>query len=662
MMRTSRLLWILLLPLVALLSNLIVHDLGHAGESIDVEWDQVHDVENAPLVVAETKWKIVCFLGSECPLARLYGKRLSQLNEEFSAYGVRVIGINSNSQDSTDDVKRYIAEHDVSFPIIKDNDQALARQFGATRTPEVFVLDASGQVRYQGRIDDQYEPGIARAAPTRHDLRDAIDTLTKGRVLLVTRTQAVGCLITIVDQPRHFPENASPMTFTRDIAPILNRHCVECHRPGEIGPFELTDYDEVVGWSEMMLEVIDQGRMPPWHADPKYGKFVGARHMPDEDRDTLAAWVAQGMPQGEAKDLPPKPKWVAGWQLSTPPDEEFSMRARPFVVPAEGTVEYQYFVVDPKWEEERWIRAAQVVPGNAAVVHHAIVFARAPDGSRSSGIGWLGGYVPGQRTMQLPPGHARRIPAGSKLVFQMHYTPNGRKTEDVTKVGVWFGEAEEITHEVTTRVALNHDFEIPPNIEDHAVELQMRGFARNSRLLSVTPHMHLRGKSFRLETRRDDQLETLLHVPKYDFNWQHWYYFESPLALDEVVALEMHVSFDNSKDNPANPNPEEFVTWGDQTWQEMAVAFFDVAHPRDQPRVMVQHENQKEAQDEAARETLVAQEVERFLAKMDRDGDGVVQRDEVPDAFRIFGFRRMDDNRDGRLERSEIEAQATRRL
>jgi len=658
----SRYLRIVLFVFAPIFSNLVVRNTGQAAEQIDLKWDTVLDVENAPLKLAETKWKVVCFLGSECPLAKLYGQRLSQLNDRFSADGVRVIGINSNLQDSTEDVKRYISEHAVTFSIVKDADQTLARKFGAQRTPEVFVLDSSGRVCYRGRIDDQYEPGVSRAEPTSHYLRSAIEFLLEGRAPLVARTQAVGCLITFVNQPPSLPENVVPVTFTRDVAPILNRHCVECHRAGEIGPFELTDYEEVVGWGEMMLEVIEQGRMPPWHANPQFGKFIGSRHMPDEDRKILTAWVAQGMPRGDAKDLPPQPEWTAGWQLSTPPDEEFAMRGRPFVVPREGTVEYQYFVVDPKWKEEKWVAAAQVVPGNAAVVHHAIVFARAPDGSKSSGIGWLGGYVPGQRTMKLPPGHARRIPAGSKLVFQMHYTPNGRKTEDVSRVGVWFSEAEKITHEVTTRVALNHDFEIPPNAENHSVEVKMRGFARNSRLLSMTPHMHLRGKSFRLETRQDDQLKTLLHVPSYDFNWQHWYYLESPIALDGVAALEMQVCFDNSKDNPANPNSDEYVTWGDQTWQEMAVAFFDIAHPRNQPRVLVRHESQEEAQNEAERETRVAQEVDRFLASMDRDGDGVVMRDEVPDAFRLFGFRRIDKNRDGRLDRSEIEAQAISRL
>ena len=209
----------------------------------------------------------------------MYGSRLEQLGEEFAGDLVRVVGINSNPQDSAADVKQYVDEHKLSFPLIKDRDQSLARQFGATRTPEVFVL-----------------------------------------------------------------------------------------------------------------EVIDQRRMPPWHADPQHGKFVGARRMPEDARATLAAWVAQGMPEGDAKDLPAQPKWGAGWHLPTLPDAEFAMRDRPFAVPQDGTVEYQYFVVDPKWEQDRWISAAQVIPGDASVVHHAIIFVRPPDGSAMEGIGWMGGY------------------------------------------------------------------------------------------------------------------------------------------------------------------------------------------------------------------------------------------------------------------------------
>jgi hypothetical protein len=337
------------------------------------------------------------------------------------------------------------------------------------------------------------------------------------------------------------------------------------------------------------------------------------------------------------------------------------MRDRPFIVPPEGTVEYQYFVVDPQWEEDRWVRAAQVIPGDASVVHHAIVFVRPPDGSNFQGIGWMGGYVPGQRTMALPPGHARRIPARSKLVFQMHYTPNGRETKDITKIGVWFSEPETVTHEMTTRVSLNHHFEIPPGAKHHIVGLKLDRFARDARLLSVIPHMHLRGKSFRLDIRRHGQAETLLSVPNYDFNWQHRYQLEQPLELEEVDSLAMHVGFDNSADNPTNPDPHEYVTWGDQTWQEMAVAFFDIAQPRGKPRVRKRPSDQN-PQDVAKRQRQIDSEVKKFLSQMDRNGDGVVERNEVPSTFRRFGFRKFDHDRNGRLERSEIEAEAARRL
>jgi len=633
-----------------------------AAEPVSFRWDKLRDVENESVVPADAKWKVVCFLGAECPLARLYGSRLESLAEQFAESDVKVVGINSNPQDSAADVKQYIEEHELSFPIIKDRGQSLARQFGATRTPEVFVLDASDQVCYQGRIDDQYEPGISRTEPTRHDLRNAIEALVAGRPVPQAKTAAVGCLITIVKRRESPTDLSAVVTFTRDVAPILNQHCVECHREGEIGPFALTDYDEVVGWGKMILEVIDQKRMPPWHADPQHGKFVGERRVPEEVRETLAAWVEQGMPEGDAKDLPRPPEWAASWHLPSSPDVEIAMRDRPFIVPPDGTVEYQYFVIDPKWEEARWIRAAQVIPGDASVVHHAIIFVRPPDGSHSEGIGWMGGYVPGQRTTPLPVGHARLIPAGSKLVFQMHYTPNGRETKDVTKVGVWFSDPNQVTHEVTTRVALNHHFEIPPGAKDFVVDVRLDGFARESRLLGAMPHMHLRGKSFRLEARNNNEHETLLSVPHYDFNWQHWYQLDTPLALDNVDALEMQVSFDNSPQNPTNPDPEEFVTWGDQTWQEMAVAFFDIAHPRDQPRVLARPARKKHSDDEAGRQRRIEEEVANFLTQLDRNGDGVVVRDETPEAFRRYGFRKIDHNRDGRLERSEIEAEAARRL
>jgi peroxiredoxin len=648
-----------------LLVAIPIMQLANAAEAerrVEIDWAKLQSVTAEPIAAAKSDWTVVSFLGTECPLTKLYGQRLSSLRAEFESQGVRFVGVNSNPQDSLADIKQYIKEFGIAFPIVKDADQSIAELFQAQRTPEVFVLDSTARVRYRGRIDDQYEPGKTRAEPSKHELRDAIAALVAGRSVPQPETAAVGCLITKIakNSPPDGTANVK-VTFARDVAPILNRRCVECHRTGEIGPFALTDYNEVIGWGQMMLEVIDQGRMPPWHADPAHGKFVGERRIPSDERAVLAAWVNQGMPVGDLANLPAQPKWSAGWHLPTTPDIELAMRDRPFVVPKEGTVDYQYFVVDPHWTEDRWVSAAQVIPGDPAVVHHAIVFVRPPDGSDSHGIGWLGAYVPGQRTMQLPPGHARRVPAGSRLVFQMHYTPNGRATADRTRVGVWFADPQSVTHDVFTLVALDHNFEIPPNAKDHKVQMQLDGFDTQSRLLTVMPHMHLRGKSFRIEAVRGNDRETLLAVPKYDFNWQHCYQLESSLPLAPIDALNMEVSFDNSPQNPVNPAPDEYVTWGDQTWNEMAVAFLDISHPRGVPWVE-QSARAKTGSNDAPQSQQLEQRVKEFLAKMDRNADEVVLREEAPLTFQRFGFRQMDQNGDGQLDRIEIETAAAKRL
>lgn len=613
--------------------------------------------------IEPAKLTVVCFLGTECPLARLYGPRLQSLADRYSDRGVTFLGVNSNLQDSPSEIDRYAEEHSIKFPIVKDADQSIADSMGATRTPEVFIVDSTGMIRYQGRIDDQYEPGIARAKPTQNDLLDAIESVVSGNPVAHPKTNGVGCLITRIAKRESKSNVKSDVTFSRDIASILNKHCVECHRSGEIGPMELTDYDEVVGWGQMILEVIDQGRMPPWHADPAVGHFVGQRSMPASERKMIEDWLTQGMPQGDPADLPELPPGNSGWQFATEPDFEFKMRDRPFVVPADGVVEYQYFVVDPNWTEDRWIRGAQVIPGDASVVHHAIVFVRPPDGSGFAGIGWMGAYVPGQRAVSFPPGHARLVPAGSKLVFQMHYTPNGRTTPDTSRVGVWEIDAKDVTHEVFTQMAIDHEFEIPPGQKDHLVKMSVDSFPPNSRMLGITPHMHLRGKSFRLDAQCDDDSSVpLLRVPNYDFNWQHWYQFAEPIELDLLKSLQMSVTFDNSRANPFNPSPQDFVSWGDQTWEEMAVAFFDVAIPRDGPKRKSNGPAKLTQEQITAVNKKIDQYTDDFFAKMDVDKDGVITREETPVTFRRYGFHRIDHDGNGRIERDEVRSEAGERL
>lgn len=616
------------------------------------------------------RWTVICFLGAECPLARLYGARLQTLSEKFRSDQVAFIGINSNRQDSLEELRAYAQALSITFPLVKDYDQAAADRFGAKRTPEVFVLDTTGQVRYHGRIDDQYHPGIARPQASRNDLELALVDLLAGRPVQVAETEPVGCLI------GRAPAVSTPtnVTYCRDVSRVLQRHCVECHRAGDIGPFSLTDYDEVVGWGETLVEVVHQGRMPPWHASDDTGPFINARHMPAEDRRLLEEWVAGGMPFGNADELPPPAPVESDWKLARDPDLVIPMRAEPFVVPADGVVEYQYFVADPGLTEDRWVIGAEVMPGNRSVVHHAIVFIRQPDGAEMRGMGWLTAYVPGQRLTMMPPGMGRRIPAGSRLVFQMHYTPNGSEQQDLTRLGLIFGDADEIEDEIFTLMAINQNFEIPPGVPDHSVSAVLSRLPSGARLLAMAPHMHVRGKACEIVAKRGDERRPILHVPSYDFNWQHVYALQEPLPLDSIDALEVISRFDNSAANPVNPDPAEYVYWGDQTWEEMAVAFFEVARPRrlkDRPARSATGSTPDGATADGSpsqgltgdgRSQRVQTFVDEFFQRFDADQDGFIGEYEVPISVKRFGYRRLDSDKDGRLSRDEITQHARREL
>ena len=439
---------------------------------------------------ATKAWTVVCFLGTECPLARLYAGRLQTLADEFEAQSVQFLGVFSNRQDSPAEIAAYVREHTVRFATYRDDFNRLADLFLAERTPEVFVINHAQEIVYRGRIDNQYTPGVARASADRHELRETLSQLVAGEPVAVSKTDAEGCLIGRV---RAINED-SDVTFCDQIVRILNRHCVECHRPGEIGPFELVDYDEIVGWAEMIQEVVDEERMPPWHASAKSVGLRNERRLSGNEKQSIRDWVAAGAPYGDENRLPDSPNFVSGWQTSREPDLVLAMRDRAFEVPADGTVEYQYFVVDPGFEEDRWVSEAQAVPGNPSVVHHIIVFVRPPDGARFRGVGWVTAYVPGQRAPKVPPAHARRIPAGSKLVFQMHYTPNGERQSDLSKVGLLFAEEPEVEHELYTVVGIDQDFEIPPQASNHRVDGRVAYYPANGKTDGdCFPHMQRKG-------------------------------------------------------------------------------------------------------------------------------------------------------------------------
>jgi peroxiredoxin len=554
-------------------------DLGH------VKPFTLKDFRGKSHSLAEFKRKklVVCiFLGTECPLAKLYGPRLAKMAKDYEERGVAFVGVNSNRQDSITEIGGHANRHGITFPILKDLSNHLADELKATRTPEVVIWDQSQTIRYRGRIDDQFGVGYIRNEPTRFDLKVALDELLAGKPVTRPTTKPVGCLIGRVRQP----DPKSPVTYSKQISRIFQKRCVECHRAGEIAPFTLTNYEDVVGWAEMIAEVIDENRMPPWHADPKHGQFANDRRLTAAEKSQIQEWVRRGAPEGNPSDLPKPRQFIVGSQLTQPADMELKMRDKPFVVKAEGTIAYQNFTVDPGFKEDKWITMAEALPGNRSVVHHIVVYVVPPKSKDKkafgAGVQFLTTYVPGYLARHLPDGMAKWVPAGSQFIFQLHYTPVGSEQTDLSKLRLVFTDRKNVKQLVlSTSVQIAHkQLVIPANAENHRSEAMNKLNLKDARLLSLFPHMHLRGKSFRIDARyADGKRETLLNVPNYDFNWQTTYRLVDPKPIPKGTQLIVVGHHDNSEFNLANPDPSKEITWGDQTWNEMLIAILEWSIP-----------------------------------------------------------------------------------
>jgi peroxiredoxin len=588
---------------------------------------------------------VIAFLGTECPLARLYGGRLAELQQKYAAQQVQFLGVDSNRQDSILELAAYARACKISFPMLKDLNNKLADRLGAMRTPEVFVLDRERAVRYHGRIDDQFGVGFVRKTAGNRELQSALDELLAGRTVTKTETPTVGCLIGRV----HTPDPAAKVTYCNQVARILNKRCVSCHRSGEIGPFAMTNYAEVSGWADMIAEVVRERRMPPWHADPKYGHFSNDRSLTEDEKESLGQWAAAGAPEGDPKELPPAPRFVDGWRLPKVPDQVFAMSTKPYHVPAEGTVEYKYFAVDPGFIQDRWIKGMECRPGNAAVVHHIVVFSQKKGNRDELKRSLLAGFAPGAAPTFYTRGFARLVPAGYELLFQMHYTPNGTAQDDISKVGFIYADPSEVTHLVESAAAVNSGFAIPPGTDDYKVEADSFAFNFDMELLSLAPHMHFRGKSFLYEVRYPDgRKETLLDVPRYDFGWQTSYELTSMIHLPKGTTFHCTAQFDNSANNPNNPDPKSTVRWGDQTWEEMMVGFYDVAVPISQADIQAHRFPSFIPSTEQLARSLIRQ--------FDTDHDGKISQREIPlqPLARKLFFVALDQNHDGIITFEEI--------
>jgi mono/diheme cytochrome c family protein len=371
----------------------------------------------------------------------------------------------------------------------------------------------------------------------------------------------------------------APVTYSGQVARILQDNCQVCHHPGTAAPFSLLTYQDAVKWGDTIREAVTEKRMPPWHADPHYGAFSNDRRLKKEAYDTLLAWLDGGREQGDPKDLPPARTYAAGWVIGKP-DVVFELPAEQSI-PAKGVMPYQFFITPTNFKEDVWVQAAEARPGNRGVVHHIIVSFRDPKakdrpGGRGLGDGMIVGTAPGDMPLILPPGVARKVPAGSELVWQMHYTPNGKEAKDRSQVGLIFYKGKEPPRRNAQTIGIsNGNFAIPPKAPNYLVESDWT-VPRDTLLLSFMPHMHLRGKDFEYKVLYPDgRSEVLLSVPRYDFNWQTMYRVTRPLHLPKGTRIHCTAHYDNSAANPANPDPTKQVYWGDQTWEEMMIGWVD---------------------------------------------------------------------------------------
>jgi peroxiredoxin len=556
---------------------------------------------------------VLVFLSFECPVSTSYCQPLADMAGEFGKYGVAFVGLAPNAEETAAQLAKQARDYNLPFPVLKDAGLKAADALRARVTPEAFVLDGDFVLRYRGRIDNSYYARLKKNAQvTREDLKQVLGELLSGRPVSVASTEAVGCTIRR-DAPG--TAKAAAVTYYRDVLPILQNRCQNCHRPGEVGPFSLMTYRQAVNWAGDIKEYTQTRRMPPWK--PVDGPaFHNERKLTDRQIATLAAWVDGGTPEGDRADAPPPQDFPKGWQLGTPdlvltvPDD--------FQLGPTGRDVFRCFVLPTHLGEDKYIGAVEVRPGNPRIVHHTLLFIdqagqgrkleeratkqpaanppdehapgpldRGPGYSVAMGVGFqpqggLSGWAPGQMPRYLPTGTGYFLPKNSDIVMQVHYHRNGRLEKDRTSVGLYFVKEPKARQYQGAVIAgsaggqglLRLFFAIPAGAERFPLKgsLWARG---DCTLYSIMPHMHLLGKEIRVAlTPPDGPARTLVAIREWDYNWQETYWFREPVAIKAGSRLEVEAVYDNSAGNPNNPfNPPLTVTFGEQTTNEMCFVF-----------------------------------------------------------------------------------------
>lgn len=539
----------------------------------------------------QKKAVVVAFTNTSCPLCRKFSPTLARLEKQYSERDVAFVYVNPTTSEPVDDLKRAIGTHGFAGPYVRDPEGTISRALFATHSTDVFVIDSSRTLVYRGAIDDQYGFGYARETPREEYLVAALNSVLRSEPIEVQATDAPGCPLDEKKLAAAGSPASAAVTYHNRISRLLQQYCVECHRKDGVAPFALDNREDVVGHAATIRNAIERGAMPPWFAarDEKGtpSRWANDPTLTPQDQADLFAWLDGGMPAGEVADAPlPRPA-ASEWRIGKP-DQIFQL-PKPVAVKATGRVPYQDIILETGFSGDRWVQAVEIQPTAPEVVHHILVFIMPPGAvagknpsndkhfDQTSAIeqrGYFAAYVPGNNTFRLPEGYAKLLPAGSRIWLQIHYEPNGTATEDQTRMGIVFA-SEPPKYVVQVKGANNPKISIPAGAENHP-EIGFLKLQTDVRVTSFMPHMHLRGKAFRYEVLfPDGKTQVLLDIPRYDSNWQLTYQLAEPIDLPKGSIVKATGWFDNSRGNPANPDPSRTVRWGMQAEDEMLVGYIE---------------------------------------------------------------------------------------
>lgn len=558
-----------------------LYTFGHrVGERLaDVKFKDADGREGVLSQLAGKRGAIIVMRDAECPVSQRYAPRLAEFEKEYTSQGFNFVYVDVSPYSATDantEAKQSAAGSKLQGRVVLDTSRAISNALRAASTSEVFLADNRGTLLYRGAIDDQYGIGVHKDAPGQSWLRKAIAEYQSGKDIVTTQSEASGCLL-----PDHAGEAVQnrPVTYHNRISRLITQKCEMCHRDGGVAPMPLQTYAQVTARKTIIDYMTSKRLMPPWGADPGVGHWANDRSLSEQELADLSNWLKTGSPAGNAKEAPAPRTYVAGWDMLKP--DAVLQIAEPHQVPAQGVVEYQYSYLKTNFDSDKWVTAMEIRPSAPKVVHHILVFLEEPGAKRRSGgiDGFFAALVPGTPLTTFPEGAAKKIPKGAWLKFQIHYQPNGTAQTDQAKIAFQFADDVSNTEgklkEVKSESAFNAKFEIPPDAGNYPIEA-IYLFRKPGRLTALMPHAHLRGKAWKIElVDQAGKRSLLLNIPKYDFNWQTAYQLKEAIHVQPGMRIAATAWYDNSSDNPANPNPKAAVHFGEQTFEEMMIAYFD---------------------------------------------------------------------------------------